>query len=119
MVTQTPAVSLACPVQPGRSAIPVLVAPLAQGMWLLGPMASRSVRLLLCWPRACQPLCQPEAGPGCSVGPAGQVVLLASAGGSVDPGQVNLPSRASSFVIPGQIALLLWLGWATEVPALG
>ena len=64
-------------------------------------------------------LCQPEAGPGCSVGPAGQVALLAFAGGSVDPGQVNLPSRASSFVIPGQIALLLWLGWATEVPALG
>ena len=38
------------------------------------------------------------------------------------PGQVKLPCRASSSVIPGQIALLALqfaLGWATEVPALG
>ena len=56
------------------------------------------------------------------VGPAGHVALLPSAGGSVDPGQVNLPSRASSSVIPGQVTLLTQqfaLGWATEVPVLG
>ena len=46
VATQTPAVSLACPAQPGRSFIPVLVAPLAQGMWLLGPLAGR----LICHP---------------------------------------------------------------------
>ena len=68
-------------------------------------------------------LCQPEAGPGCSVGPEGQVALWAQKGRLLCcPGQIKLPCRASSSVIPGQIALLALqfaLGWATEVPALG
>ena len=113
MAMETPAVSLACPVQPGCSVVPVLVAPLSQGMWLLGPLASRSASLLLCWPRACHSASLRQVW----------VALWAWQGRLLCyPGQVKLPCRASSSVIPGQIALLALqfaLGWATEVPALG
>ena len=69
MAMQTPAVLLACPVQPGCSVIPVLVALGALGKSLCKPLALLAKGMSLC---------QPEAGPGCSLGSEGQVAKIES-----------------------------------------